>query len=105
MRSPYRLFDNAPFFLVRGRKNVYAFSSRPLNDQRCEAAYDRSDDQFHCTVDGIRYSWTRFGHFLAPDPNSEMSQHRVIVRDGSAWVQYLDSFRALPAVRDEAAER
>lgn len=105
IRRPYQLFDNAPFFLVRGRKNVYAFSSRPLNDQRCEAVYDASDDQFHCTVDDRRYSWTRFGHFLSPDPNSEMSQHRVIVREGIVWVYYLDANRLSPAVRDEAAER
>lgn len=105
IRPPYRIFDNAPFFLVRGAKNIYAFSSRPLVDQRCEAAYDPSDDQFHCSIEGQRSSWTRFGHYLGPDPNSEMSQHRVIIRDGAVWVHYLDASRLFPAVPDEAAER
>jgi len=83
IRMPGQLFDNAPFYLVRGRQNLYAFSVRPLNDQRCIATYEPSDDRFHCTVDGRQLSWTRFGHYLGSEPASDLSQHQVIVRDGT----------------------
>jgi len=105
LRPAYRLYDTAPFFVVRGKQNIYALSSRPLVDQRCEAIYDPPNDRFHCVVDGRQLSWTRFGHYLGPEPASEMPEHRVIVRDGFVWVYYFDTGRFWSSARDEAAER
>jgi len=105
IRQPYRVWDNVPYFLVRGRQNVYAFVSRPLRDQRCDIHYDLPSDQFSCTIDGRTYEWTRFGRYLGPEPASDLSQHQVIVRDGSVWVRYVEDSLLVPSVRDEAAER
>jgi hypothetical protein len=105
IRQPYRVWDNVPYFLVRGRQNVYAFVSRPLHDQRCDIHYDLASDQFSCTVDGRTYQWTRFGRYLGPEPASDLSQHEVILRDGSLWVRYVEDSLLVPSVRDEAAER
>jgi hypothetical protein len=105
IRPPYRVWDNVPYFLVRGKQNVYAFVSRPLHDQRCEIRYDDGADHFTCTIDGRTYVWTRFGRDLGPEPASDLSQHQVIVRDGSVWVRYVEDSLLTPSVRDEAAER
>jgi hypothetical protein len=105
IRPPYRVWDNVPYFLVRGKQNVYAFVSRPLRDQRCEIRYDDGADHFTCTIDGRTYVWTRFGRYLGPEPASDLSQHQVIVRDGSVWVRYVEDSLLTPSVRDEAAER
>lgn len=105
IRQPYRVWDNVPYFLVRGRQNVYAFVSRPLHDQRCDIHYDVPSDQFSCTIDGRTYEWTRFGRYLGPEPASDLSQHQVIVRDRSVWVRYVEDSLLVPSVRDEAAER
>jgi hypothetical protein len=105
IRQPYRVWDNVPYFLVRGRQNVYAFVSRPLHDQRCDIHYDLASDQFSCSIDGRTYEWTRFGRYLGPEPASDLSQHQVIVRDGSVWVRYVEDSLLVPSVRDEAAER
>jgi hypothetical protein len=105
VQQPYRVWDVVPFFLVRGRQNLYAFVSRPLSDQRCEIGYDDVADRFRCTLDGRTYEWTRFGRYLGPEPASDLSQHRVIVRDGLVWVLYLYDSLMTPSVRDEAAER
>jgi len=105
IRPPYRAWDNVPYFLVRGKQDLYAFVSRPLNDQRCDIHYDIGADRFSCTVDGRAFEWTRFGRYLGPEPQSDLPQHRVIVRDGVVWVYYYDAGRFVPSVRDEAAER
>ncbi|TME63270.1 MAG: hypothetical protein E6I51_04840 [Chloroflexi bacterium] len=105
IRPPLRTTDNVPFFVVRGKINVYAFASRPLADQRCEISYDRGLDRFVCDVDGRRYEWSRFGRYLGPEPSSDLPQHDVIVRDGIVWVRYTEAGRYLPSVPDEAAER
>jgi len=102
VRQPYRVWDNVPYFLVRGRQNLYAFVSRPLNDQRCEIHYDITSDHFSCSIDGRTYEWTRFGRYLGPEPASDLSQHFVIVRDGSVWVDYVgDSLLSAPDETDE----
>ena len=41
----------------------------------------------------------------SPSVNSDLSQHRVIVREGVVWVRYLEASLLTPSVRDEAAER
>jgi hypothetical protein len=105
IRPPYRVWDNEPYFLVRGKQNVYAFVSRPLHDQRCEVHYEIASDLFSCTIDGRTYQWTRFGHYLGPEPASDLSQHQVMVRGGSVWVRYIEDSLLVPSVRDEAAER
>lgn len=105
LRPPYRTYDNVPFFVVRGKQGIYAFVSRPLFDERCVIAYDPVGDHLTCTVDGRAYLWTRFGTYLGPEPASNLSQHRVIVRDGQVWVRYVDDSLLTPSVPDEAAER
>jgi hypothetical protein len=105
IRPGYQVWDNVPYFLVRGRQNLYAFTSRPLVDRRCEIAYDATADRFRCAVDGRTYEWSRFGRYLGIEPNSDLAQHRVIVRDGAVWVRYADASLLVPSVRDEAAER
>src|SRR2546423_9408667 len=105
IRLPYPIWDNVPYFLVRGIQNLYAFVSRPLHDQRCDIHYDTASDHFSCTIDARTYEWTRFGRYLGPEPASDLSQHEVIVRDGSVWVYYVEDSLLVPSVRDEAAER
>jgi hypothetical protein len=105
VQQPHRMWDTVPFYLVRGKQNLYAFVSRPLHDQRCEIGYDAAADRFRCAIDGRTYEWTRFGRYLGPEPASDLTQHRVIVRDGLVWVQYLYDSLMTPSVRDEAAER
>jgi hypothetical protein len=105
IRPPYRTTDNVPFFLVRGKVNLYAFVSRPLLDQRCEIAYDAAADRFTCTLDGRRIEWTRFGRFLGPEPASDLPQHNVIVRGGQVWIHYIEAGRYFLSARVEAAER
>ena len=105
MRQPYRLWDNVPYFLVRGKQHLLAFTSRPLQDQRCDIHYDGASDQFACSVDGRTYQWTRFGRYLGTEPQSDLPQHRVIVRDGMVWVRYVEDSLLVPSVPDEAAER
>ncbi len=104
IRPSGRLFDNEPYFLARGKENVYAFDSRPLVDRRCQIQFDSASDRFWCAVGGRRYEWTHFGRYLGPEPSSDLPQHRVIVRDGLVWVGYIESSRYIPSVRDEAAE-
>ena len=105
VQQPYRVWDVVPFFLVRGKQDLYASVSRPLHDQRCEIGYDATADRFRCSVDARTYEWTRFGRYLGPEPASDLSQHRVIVRDGLVWVHYLYDSLMTPSVRDDAAER
>jgi len=105
VRQPFRLWDNVPYFLVRGKVHLLAFTSRPLQDQRCDIHYDAASDHFACGVDGRSYEWTRFGRYLGSEPQSDLAQHRVIVRDGMVWVYYLDDSLLVPSVPDEAAER
>lgn len=98
-----RIQDDTPFFLIRGKQNLYAFISRPLYDQGCEIRFDDPSDHFVCQIEGRHYEWTRFGIYLGPEPQSDLSQHRVIVRDGSVWVYYSRDSSIGPV--DEAAER
>lgn len=84
---------------------MYAFASRPLVDQRCEIQYDAAADHFRCTAAGWTYEWTRFGRYLGPEPQSDLAQHRVIIRDGIVWVRYVEASLLVPSVQDEAAER
>ena len=98
-------YDTAPYYLVRGNLNVYAFSSRPLIDQRCELQFDAAADRFWCQIESRRVEWTRFGRFLGPEPASDLVQHRVIVRDGTVWIRYGESTLLTPSVANEAAER
>jgi len=97
-------YSSSPYFIVRGRQNTYAFSTRPLVDQRCEIQYDPAIDRFWCQVESRRYEWTRFGRYLGPEPSSDLVQHRVILRDGKAWVRYVEGTLNVPSVADEAAE-
>lgn len=92
-------------WLVRGRQHLFAFVTRPLVDERCQIDYDAAADRFVCDVDGRRYEWTRFGRYLGPEPASDLPQHRVIVREGSAWLRHDATSRSIPSVPDEAAER
>jgi hypothetical protein len=105
IRPPYRTYENVSFYVVRGKQNIYAFVSRPLFDENCPIQYDPTADHFTCTVPGRVYEWTRFGAYLGPEPASNLTQHRVIVRDGQLWVRYVDDFMLSPSVPDEAAER
>ena len=105
IRLPYRIWDNVPYFLVRGIQNLYAFVSRPLHDQRCDIHYDTASDHFSCTIDARTYEWTRFGTYLGPEPQSNLTQHRAIIRDGIVWVGYTRDTRSTPTVPNEAAER
>lgn len=89
-RSPYRLYDNEPFFIVRDPQGLLAFPQKPLLDRRCIVAFDVSSDRFTCGVDGRTVAWTRRGSFLGPEPASDMHSLTVIVRDGSVWVDYAD---------------
>src|SRR5256885_8194865 len=40
IRPPYRTYDNAPFYVVRGKQGIYAFASRAFFNQSCEIQYD-----------------------------------------------------------------
>ena len=104
IRPPYRTYDNAPFYVVRGRQGVYAFASRAFFDQSCQIQYDAAADRLTCAVPGRVYEWTRFGTYLGPEPASNLTQHRVIVRDGQVWVRYVEDSMLSPSVPDEAAE-
>jgi hypothetical protein len=94
-----------PFFLVRGKQTIFAFASRPPYDHRCDIAYDVGTDLFSCDVDGQTLRWSRFGRYLGPEPASDMSRHRVIVRDGTVWVRYEDAAAMSLTVEEDAAER
>jgi len=90
IRSPYRIWDNEPFFVVRLTEGVVAFSSKPLVDRRCVIAFDAPSDHFTCTVDQRTFAWSRRGAYLGPEPASDMRRLPVIVRDGTVWVAYSD---------------
>src|SRR5437762_784421 len=104
IRPPYRTYDNAPFYMVRGKQGIYAFASRAFFNQSCEIRYDAATDRLTCAIPGRVYEWTRFGTYLGPEPASNLTQHRVIVRDGQVWVRYVEDGMLWPSVRDEAAE-
>lgn len=104
IRPPYRTYDNVPFYVVRGKQGIYAFRSRAFFDERCLIQYESVADRFACTVPGHSYEWTRFGRYLGPEPASDLTQHRVIVRDGQVWVRYIEDSPRFPSVPDEAAE-
>ena len=104
IRPPYRTYDNAPFYVVRGKQGVYAFASRAFFNQSCQIQYDATADRLTCAVPGRTYEWTRFGTYLGPEPASNLTQHRVIVRDGQVWVRYIEDGMLWPSVPDEDAE-
>jgi len=104
IRPAYRTYDNAPFYVVRGKQGIYAFASRAFFNQSCEIQYDAATDRLTCAVPGRVYEWTRLGTYLGPEPASNLTQHRVIVRDGQVWVRYIEDGMLWPSVRDEAAE-
>jgi hypothetical protein len=104
IRPPYRTYDNAPFYVVRGKQGIYAFASRAFFNQSCEIQYDAAADRLTCAIPGRVYEWTRFGTYLGPEPASNLTQHRVIVRDGQVWVRYDQDGMLWPSVPDEAAE-
>lgn len=104
IRPPNRTYDNTPFYLVRGKQGVYAFASRAFFYQSCEIQYDAAADRLTCAAPGRVYEWTRFGTYLGPEPASNLTQHRVIVRDGQVWVRYIEEWMQWPSVPDEAAE-
>ena len=104
IRPPHRTYDNAPFYVVRGKQAIYAFASRAFFNQNCEIQYDAAADRLTCAVPGRLYEWTRFGTYLGPEPASNLRQHRVIVRDGQVWVRYVEEWMPWPSVPDEAAE-
>lgn len=104
IRPPYRTYDNAPFYVVRGKQGVYAFASRAFFDQSCQIQYDAAADRLMCAVPGRVYEWTRFGTYLGAEPASNLTQHRVIVRDSQVWVRYVDDSMLTPSVPDEAAQ-
>ena len=66
VRPPYRTYDNVPFYVVRGKQGIYAFSSRAFFDERCLIQYDSVADRLRCAVPGRSYEWTRFGRYLGP---------------------------------------
>lgn len=101
-RAPDR--DDSPFFVVRGRQNLFAFVSRPVTDPSCEVAYDAASDRFRCTFGGRTYEWTRFGRYVGTEPQRDLPQHSVLVRDGTIFVQHTRTRLLEPAVKDEAAE-
>lgn len=105
IRPPNQTWDNEPFFIVRGKRHIFAWTTRPLVDRRCVISYGAPNDQFSCVVEGRMYAWTRFGRYLGPEPLSDLGQHRVIVRDGIVWVYYYAYGLFVPSVPDEAAER
>lgn len=102
-RAPDR--DDSPFFVVRGRQNLFAFVSRPVADPSCEVAYDAASDRFRCTFGGRTYEWTRFGRYVGTELQSDLPQHSVFVREGTIFVRYTRTTLLEPAVKDEAAER
>jgi hypothetical protein len=104
IRPPYRTYDNVPFYVVRGKQGIYAFRSRAFIDERCVIEYDSASDRLRCTVPGRTYEWTRFARYLGPEPASDLTQHRVIVRDGQVWVRYIEDSQRFLSVADEAAE-
>src|SRR5256886_1397599 len=104
VRSLHRTYDNAPFYVVRGKQGIYAFASRAFFNQSCVIQYDTAADRLTCAVPGRVYEWTRFGTYLGPEPASNLTQHRVIVRDGQVWVRYIEEGMLWPSVPDEAAE-
>jgi hypothetical protein len=104
IRPPYRTYDNAPFYVVRGKQGIYAFASRAFFNQSCEIQYDSAVDRLTCAIPGRVYEWTRFGTYLGPEPASNLTQHRVIVREGQVWVRYIEDGMLWPSVPDEAAE-
>jgi len=104
IRLPYRTYDNAPFYVVRGKQGIYAFASRAFFNQSCVIQFDTATDRLTCAVPGRVYEWTRFGTYLGPEPASNLTQHRVIVRDGQVWVRYDQDGMLWPSVPDEAAE-
>ncbi len=104
IRPPNRTYDNAPFYVVRGKQGIYAFASRAFFNQSCVIQYDAAADHLTCAVPGRVYEWTRFGTYLGPEPASNLTQHRVIVRDGQVWVRYIEEGMLWPSVPDEAAE-
>lgn len=105
IRPGAQLYTSSPYFVVRGRQNIYSFSTRPLVDQRCEIQYEPAADRFWCQVESRRYEWTRFGRYLGPEPSSDLVQHRVILREGKVWVRYIEGTLNEPSVADETAER
>ena len=100
----YRTYGYAPFYVVRGKQGIYAFASRAFFNQSCQIQYDTVTDRLTCSVPGRVYEWTRFGTYLGPEPASNLTQHRVIVRDGQVWVRYVEDGMQWPSVPDEAAE-
>jgi hypothetical protein len=104
IRPPYRIYDNAPFYVVRGKQGIYAFASRAFFNQSCMIQYDTAADRLTCAIPGRVYEWTRFGTYLGPEPASNLTQHRVIVRDGEVWVRYIEDGMLSPSVQNEAAE-
>lgn len=98
-----RIQDDSAVFVVRGAKELYAFSSRPLYDERCAIRFDPATDHFTCEREGRVYEWTRFGTLLGPPPQNSLSQHPVLVRDGVVWVNYTRDYGTGPV--DETAER
>ena len=84
---------------------MFAFVSRPLVDPSCEIRYDATSDRFTCAIAGRTYEWTRFGRYLGPEPQTDLPQYNVIVRDGIVWVAYARTTLLVPSVPDEAAER
>jgi hypothetical protein len=104
LSQPNRSHGILPFYVVRGKQGIYAFRSRAFFDERCLIAYDSAADRLTCSVPGHLYEWTRFGKYLGPEPASNLTQHRVIVRDGQVWVRYVEDAMMSPSVPDEAAE-
>jgi hypothetical protein len=104
IRPSGRTSDNVPFYVVRGKQGLYAFRSRAFFDERCLVQYDPVADRLTCTVPGRTYEWTRFGTYLGPEPASNLTQHRVIMRDGQVWVRYVEDSMLSPSVPNEGTE-
>ena len=41
IRPPYRTYDNAPFYVIRGKQGIYAFASRDGDFERKCSKYIR----------------------------------------------------------------
>src|SRR5439155_926538 len=80
----FRLFDQPLFVVARWADDAIA--------------------RLTCAIPGRVYEWTRFGTYLGPEPASNLTQHRVIVRDGQVWVRYIEEGMLWPSVPDEPAE-
>lgn len=86
--------------------------ARPLADRVLPAgkheiavAFRWFDRPMHLVARWTDDEWSRFGRYLGTEPQRDLPQHTVFVRDGTIFVHYARTTLLEPAVKDEAAER